>query len=566
MMGILKLVKKDLILDFGILLNPGAAMRNKSTKRKLFAMPLIAVLILFYTSMIMKFIFNNINDSIMILLGNVILSMTFLLYFMMVLVFGIGPFVSKIYFSNDVSIMQRLPISAKEIFASKVISGVLTLLPISILFVVPVLMKYAGATGQGFLYYLLAFICIFSGTVIVYSTLAFINSILMSYINRLPHTKNIMQFLGMILILAITLGIQVFTRRMAQSITSTEDFIQTFDGIAKSLTVMFPFIRLITEALTSSQIWTKVLNTLILLGLAIVSITITSFLGSGFLIRGIDANQITVKKKRSSIKESGFKSESVAMALAKREIAEIFKIPVYAFNFLSTGILIPLFMAFPILTGGNVSNADFQQVGTVLKTFDISIINQISVSAIIGLVISIFLGISGQSATTSITREGKRLWLMQSLPISAEDQIKGRIIASALFGIISILPTAILLTVILKPSMLMVIGLIIGIAIGVFLTSAFGLWVGILFPKLTWDNPQEAIKQNMSVFVTMIGVWAYIGLLGYILFKQFSIGHINTNNIGIIAMVLIILHLGIGIFLFKKEPEILRKKMNTYND
>lgn len=565
MMSILKLIKKDLILDYGIFLNPKAAMRSKSSKRKLLALPIALIIILFYTSVVMRFIFNNISDSFMIQFGNIILSMTFLAFFMMLLFFGIGPFISKIYFSNDVSIMQRLPIKMTDIFASKVISSVISLLPISILFLVPVFIKHAGATGQGFIYYLIAFIGLLSGSIIIYSILSLINSILMSYINRLPQTKSVMQFLGMFLVLVLSLGIQVYTRKIAQSFTSAEDFIQYFDNIAKSFTAMFPFIRLITGALTSKFIWTKAINTLALLVLAVATLMITSFLGSGFLIKGINANQISAKKKNASIKESGFKSESVAMALAKREVAEIFKIPVYAFNFLSTGVLIPLLLALPLFTDNNISSADFNKIGSVLKTFDINIINQLSVAAIIGLVISIFLSISGQSATTSITREGKRIWLMQSLPISAEDQIKGRIISSAIFGIISVLPTLILLIVLLKPSIFMIIGLVIGVAIGIFLTSVFGLWVGILYPKLSWDNPQEAIKQNMSVFLSMLGVWAYIGLLGYILFKQFGIGNININNISIVAVVFIVFHLIIAIYLYKKEPSILRNKMNTYN-
>lgn len=565
-MGILKLIKKDLVLDYGLFFNPGAAMRNKTMRRKFLATPIAVLIIAFYTLMTMRFIFSSISDAIMIQFADLILSIAFLLYFMMVMIFGIGPFISKIYFGNDVSIMQRMPIKSKDIFASKVVSSVINLLPLSVFFVLPVLIKHAGATKQGVVYYIIAYIGIISGSIIIYSILAFVISILMKYINRFSKSKSIMQFLGMLLIFVLTIGLQVYSRKLGENITGAEDFIQNFGGLAKSFTVMFPFIRLITGALTTERLWIKVVGMLAISAIAIITLKITSTLGARYLIEGINANQITAKKKRSAIREDGFKSESVAIAIAKREISEIFKVPVYAFNFLSIGILMPIFMVMPFITGGSVGSADFSKVSEVLKTFDISIVNQISAAALIGLMISIFMGMSGQSATSSISREGKRLWLMQSLPISAKDQIKGRLISSLLFGIISVLPTSIIIIVLFKPPIAMTIGLILGIGIGIFLTSVFGLWVGIIFPKLTWDNPQEAIKQNMSAFLSMLGVWAYIGLFGYIIYRQYRIGNINMSNIGIVALAAILLHLAFGIFLYLKEPGILKAKLNTYGE
>ncbi len=562
-MKVLSLIKKDFIIDYGFILNPSAALRDKNNRNKLLLFPLIVLMILFYTYIFVKFIFGSLPDEVIKHIGGVLLTIGYVVFFMITLMTSIAPFISKTYFSNDVSILQRLPVKSSDIFISKVVGLSVNSLFFGVIVLLPIVYRYGVANNSGVIYYSVAFINAMAGTMIVSSVMALLVSIVMRYINGLPRVKNIMQFINMFVVIAIVVGIQVYSRRLAG--IETLDFIQSNQGIINTLTILLPFVRLIERALTTSKISTMILNTASVIAISGISVFISAALGSGFLMRGVSANQVVAKKKNTTIKESGYQKTSVAVSLAKREISEIFRTPVYAFNILSIGILMPIFIALPLINEGNAIG-EIANVSVIIKELNISGINQIGIPMIIGLFVSIFLAMSGQSAITSITREGKRIWMMQSLPIHPKDQINGRMIASIFFGIIAVAPVTIIIIFLFKPSILMILGFIIGALAGVYATSSFGLLLGILYPKLVWDNPQQAIKQNFTVFISMILTWIYIGILGFITYKLFTSGIIKLDNAAFVGIVLTAVHIIMGYLVYRKQPSIFEEKLPDYRN
>ncbi len=110
------------------------------------------------------------------------------------------------------------------------------------------------------------------------------------------------------------------------------------------------------------------------------------------------------------------------------------------------------------------------------------------------------------SATTgsSISMEGKRLWIVRSLPVRARDWFLSKILVS--------------LTVIVPG--ILIAGVVIGVALGVspsvwpylFITplsyalfaAVFGLAVNLWLPKLDWKNDAEVVKQSASAMVSTL--------------------------------------------------------------
>lgn len=102
--------------------------------------------------------------------------------------------------------------------------------------------------------------------------------------------------------------------------------------------------------------------------------------------------------------------------------------------------------------------------------------------------------------------EGKNNWILASLPVSKKEIANGKI----LFNVCLQLPAAILAVILLTISTKagIVYGLcylLIGVLYCTF-SSAIGLWVGVKFIKLDWENEVEVVKQGAATVIYMIPV------------------------------------------------------------
>ena len=153
---------------------------------------------------------------------------------------------------------------------------------------------------------------------------------------------------------------------------------------------------------------------------------------------------------------------------------------------------------------------------------------------------------------------------MHSLPISYEDQVKGRILGSTIFQIISCFPVILLLAYFTKFNVIYIFAMLIGSCLGSFASSSFGIFYGIKYPKLDWENPQEAVKRNFPVFLFSILSMATMALSAFILFQIIS----NFSSLGVIKFIILaylIIAMALS-FTIKKQAEIsLKEKLPEYN-
>lgn len=104
------------------------------------------------------------------------------------------------------------------------------------------------------------------------------------------------------------------------------------------------------------------------------------------------------------------------------------------------GLMMIIFIVVPFIAGGE--RLEFSSVLNDLYKFlsMMSMGAKVLLSSFIYLTLTIFVSIQGQSAYSSLTREGKHIWLVKSLPISSKDQIRGRIKASFFISLFNVLP------------------------------------------------------------------------------------------------------------------------------
>jgi ABC-2 type transport system permease protein len=118
----------------------------------------------------------------------------------------------------------------------------------------------------------------------------------------------------------------------------------------------------------------------------------------------------------------------------------------------------------------------------------------------------------GVTTSSAISMEGKSLWIIKSLPVSARDWLAAKIKVTLLLAIPSILIASTLVVIGLKPGIVDAIWMYLVPLAYTFAFSVFGLWLNIRMPRLDWQSEAEAIKQGgatmVCVFVGMAAGFA----------------------------------------------------------
>jgi len=99
--------------------------------------------------------------------------------------------------------------------------------------------------------------------------------------------------------------------------------------------------------------------------------------------------------------------------------------------------------------------------------------------------------------------EGKRLWIVKSMPVPARDWLTSKLMVSLVLAVPSVLVACTLISIGLRSDAAgwfwnYVIPLLYAVAFAVF-----GLWVNIRMPRMDWQNEAEVVKQSGSVMIAI---------------------------------------------------------------
>jgi len=224
--------------------------------------------------------------------------------------------------------------------------------------------------------------------------------------------------------------------------------------------------------------------------------------------------------KKSTIEDisKNTKGQSKFLSYLSKEMKLIFRSPTVFVNCIVGALIMPvllLIMAVPLMRSD-----DF---GELFNMVDLSDQRTATFSLVIMACIGFYMGGMVTIASTSISREGKNLFIMKYLPISYTTQL----LAKAMSGVVILIPTLLLMAIPLQiifqaPIWLLICGTILMFPGGLFV-NFLGLYVDLLRPKLTWDNEQAAVKQSLNVLTVMLVSWVLatvIGVLGWFILRS----------------------------------------------
>lgn len=542
----LALIKKDILSSYPYLLQPGKALADKKLRKKLLIQVFALALIVFYGSVLLKPIFALYQVFEDQDLSLAYLALGFTSFGFVTLLFSFPYVISKIYLSGDVRNMMSLPLEAWEILLSKLLALAFSSLFYGVFTAAPFLVKYGWALRKGPIYYIYGLVGLILVGLGFVSLLALVAIVLMSLFSRMPRMRNFLQSLGMILIMVLSFGINYFIQSQAQGDASQvmEKIATSSKGLLEVLLPALPNVRWLLLALESSS---KLSGLFYFLLLFIVSALLALFiarLAAPLMVKGVLATAISPQrknKKRVARKAAGG-SLPVYIHIFKKEFIELVKTPLYFFNTLGGGLILPIALFIPLFAQGALTKDSLIGLRHLIPMLPLFPGEKFALALVIGLGLGLVLGSMGGPLSSTFSREGRHIWIIKMLPIEKKDHILGRLLLALSFQFILLLPVSLISWFLLKPPLSLMLALFLGGLLAGAFTGLFGMAVDATRPKLVWDNPQEAMKQNMNLVITLFSSWALaggLGYLGYKLYESFDLELVLVSLLLVLGIVII---------------------------
>ncbi|MEG1618958.1 MAG: hypothetical protein RR310_00745 [Eubacterium sp.] len=455
---------------------------------------------------------------------SVFLPVVFTFVSLMIVIFGIAYVLSEFYFSKGVQMLLTLPIKPKNIIIGKFTSVMVIECFLSFMLMMPTVIIYGIGQNMGILYYLLSLIVVIMLPILPIA----IETLLMMLVMRsasLIGKKDVIQIVMLFLFIVTILGGEMYLS--SSGMLNSNDPMAFVSGF---LTDNGMLLRTIISIYPISLFIANGLNTITLLGflniLALFAITAVAFflmvwVGERVYIKGLLSQNENRKKSVEMSEEKvgkalGKKTPS-ALAVFKMDMRLLLRTPIFLFNNVSVIIIVPIciFMAFTMAG----TNGEFSW--SILKE-----IYQQFPDGFNLVFVAFFMFYGGMTATTPTTfsREGKKIWLTQIIPVSAKDQIIGRCLTGLCIQVSGSLLTMGMICFFVPLSVTtLFITLVFG-TLGSIPILIFGLLIDMSRPLLDWDNPQRAVKNNMNFIISMLVSMVYmmliltaVGVIGFFL-------------------------------------------------
>lgn len=148
------------------------------------------------------------------------------------------------------------------------------------------------------------------------------------------------------------------------------------------------------------------------------------------------------------------------------------------------------------------------------------------------VIICLIAGMNDYSAV-SVSLEGHSIWVVQSLPVTAWQALKAKLILHLIVTAIPTLTCSICAVIALKADVLSGVLLIVFPQIYVLFFAVLGLLVNLKHPNLTWTNEMYAVKQGMSVVIIVFGSMLTATALGIL---YFLVGKYITPQVYVVLL------------------------------
>lgn len=397
---------------------------------------------------------------------------------------------AMLYKAKDNELLLAMPIPPSALLLARMIAVVISCFFICAIVWLPGVVAYARMIGIGFPSFLYMMLDLLVLTALV-TVLTCLLGWIVALISRHLRSKTLVTVLLSVIFVVVY---YVLYFRMADILRSVVDHI---DSISASMNGWgLPLIYFGRGAAGET------------IPFVICLIAVFVFFAAAYLVLSKTMLKIITAPdsvKRSSKTERAEKLSSIPAALLRREFKRFVSSPVVLLN---TGFGI-LMMAAGIFFA--LFKADFLRDRIQELIVPKGLAPLLPVAAVI--LVSFIASMDCMTAS-SVSLEGKRIWILQSMPVDAKLVLNAKTKAQVLLNAVPAVLTEAAVAPVIRSNIWETALMCAATALYVWFLSEFGLMMNLKRPNLEWENEAIPVKQSMSVMFTMIGGWGMVLLMG----------------------------------------------------
>lgn len=525
--------------------------------KKKFNMNIFILVAVLYSYGMMLFMYGSIyralvQSALELGLGSLMIAATILLAMIMSLFFGTFQLNAAVFNAKDIEWYAPLPLKPEAVFFAKFGYVYLIELATSFLILAPSYVLYAAEVGAGIGFWLLAVLTLPLVPIIPLALSALLSLPLSKFSAKFRNRELIMTVLTGVFVIAIALGSMLLSgtmgRVMTGDISMLENVFINAEPVLRTVTSIFPPAMWLALGLTFAQ--DALSSILLFLAVSVAIMTAMIYLAGKFYYAGVLAILETppAKRKNNKVKSTAAQATSPVIALAVSDLKVLLRTPVYLINSLSGMFFGAMVFIMPLALGSEWD---------AFKKIIIDALNNASpafVLAVMTLILSA-AGMVNPAASTAFSRDGRSIWLMQTIPVTPKMQVLAKIVSSTTITAISAVIIAVCVCSIFPQLIPFAVMGLVPALFTVVAASAMSMLPDIISPKLKWDNEAEAMKQNFNSLwgmLTMLPVALIMaGILGVI-----AITDTQSATVALIVLLLVSAGLAFGaIYIANKIAE-----------
>lgn len=470
------------------------------------------ILLLIWTYIFFGAVFTGIfMASAKIYVANDMAYMYFVTFAMsmtlMVFIFYLPQIISNLYTKSAIANYQTMPISQGELFVGKVFGGVLGFVDF-LLYLAIGLVIYFNEAGFDPWVLVMGILLYFPMIYLPYGILSLFLLIIKKFTNVNRHAK-LFKTIGYLIMFAFMGLIYYFSfstsnsNAMGKMNVDLDQITQTISTISN----VFFNAKIFGLAVAGTMSQRLIFAGLILL-LCLILTFVSYKIADKFYYEAVfDEHLDTSKKEESHNKDIKIEAGSQFKAIFKKDLKTLFSNIVFLSG--------PITMAIIITTMGYV------QAKTALSESGVDPASSefLLFAFLISLAVGLFIWLNGGLANTSLSREGRSFYLIQTLPIDPKSHMRARFAAAYIVSCGINLILALVFTFILK---LTILGCLV-IFLGLSLTGAFATMISLYFGTFMvyteWKKPQEIQRGGgLKAVLLYLGSLVLMGILGFMVF------------------------------------------------
>ncbi|MCL2004145.1 MAG: hypothetical protein FWG72_09120 [Oscillospiraceae bacterium] len=445
----------------------------------------------------------GINILVPLMGGIVLLSM------IVVMVFGTLTLLTLVFGAKDAEAYAALPLREQSVFAAKFTIAYSIELGITALFLWPPVVIYGMVSElsvPGFLGLLLRALPVWLLLPSAPMALAAVLSMIFTRLTALSkHREKLMMVFGIALVVLMVAGQGFLAGRLAPVLQDAEQIqalLTDNSAMLEAVTGAFPPAMWGSQALIGQTAAETGRGFLGMFAAAAAGGAICLLLSRRLYYKGVLAQTETSKGKTKGYKQGSVKTGGALKALVVREIKIILRTPVYAMNILVGVGIFPIMLLTVSLAGGAEGGA-LGGLETLLEALPGEGRGDLFYLIAAGVVM--LTAVMGSTCvSTSFSREGRMLWILQTVPVSARTQVSARLLCG--FALTAA-GAALSLTALVIFAGFTVWEALFGMVAG--LCAAFPLLASAIIPdalkpKRKWNSEAEAIKQNFNSVLALL--------------------------------------------------------------